>query len=192
MPEPADRVEPLATTPLPRLPVTVRSADGKQVEVRSADRIGRSPAPSASSCFTLGLGRHVVARDITAIFEQAATLPVVTRAHDVSAEGVLSPRPTLVLAEATTGPAEAVDQIRAAGIPLAVVEPAKSLADVDLRIEAVAAAPGVPGAGAELKSRTDQRISAARAPHPRAGRSPGSPFSICAVRPPSVSAAPSY
>ncbi|WP_438294152.1 heme/hemin ABC transporter substrate-binding protein [Streptomyces sp. HUAS TT7] len=163
----ADRVEPLAATPVPHLPVTVKSADGKQVEVRSVDRIVPLTGSLSELVFTLGLGKRVVARDITATFEQAAKLPVVTRAHDVSAESVLSLKPTLVLADTTTGPAEAVDQIRAAGIPLVVVEPAKSLTDVGRRIGTVAAALGVPGAGAELKSRTDQRVSAVRATAPK-------------------------
>ncbi|MGW8729016.1 heme/hemin ABC transporter substrate-binding protein [Streptomyces sp. NPDC055808] len=168
----ADRVEPLASAPAPRLPVTVRSADGRSVEVRSGERIVPLTGSLSEIVFTLGLGRQVVARDITATFEQAARLPVVTRAHDVSAESVLSLKPTLVLADTTTGPAEAVEQIRAAGIPLVVVEPAKSLADVDRRIDAVAAALGVPGAGGELKSRTDKRIAAARTTPARNGTRP--------------------
>lgn len=168
----ADRVEPLSSTPVPRMPVTVRSADGRQVAVRSGDRIVPLTGSLSEIVFTLGLGRQVVARDITATFEQAAKLPVVTRAHDVSAESVLSLKPTLVLADTSTGPAEAVDQIRAAGIPLVVVEPAKSLADVDRRIDAVAAALGVPDAGAALKSRTEQRISAARHAVPKGAGKP--------------------
>ncbi|MFJ2556892.1 MULTISPECIES: hemin ABC transporter substrate-binding protein [unclassified Streptomyces] len=155
-----DRVEPLAAVPEPRLPVTVGSADGRKVTVTSTDRIVPLTGSLSEIVFTLGLGQRVVARDITATFEQAAKLPVVTRAHDVSAEGVLSLRPTLVLADTTTGPAEAVGQIRAAGIPLLVVEPAKSLADVGRRIDAVAGALGVAAAGTELKERTEQRIAA--------------------------------
>ncbi|NED85530.1 ABC transporter substrate-binding protein, partial [Streptomyces sp. SID11233] len=88
--------------------------------------------------FSLGLGDHVVAKDVTATFEQARKLPLVTRAHDVSAENVLSLHPTLVLAESTTGPAEAIEQIRDAGVPLVILDPAKSLDDVDTRIHAVA------------------------------------------------------
>ncbi|MEE1797245.1 ABC transporter substrate-binding protein [Streptomyces sp. JV176] len=155
-----DRVEPLAAVPEPRLPVTVGSADGRKVTVTSTDRIVPLTGSLSEIVFTLGLGQRVVARDITATFEQAAKLPVVTRAHDVSAEGVLSLRPTLVLADTTTGPAEAVGQIRAAGIPLLVVEPAKSLADVGRRIDAVAGALGVAAAGTELKERTERRIAA--------------------------------
>lgn len=156
----ADRIEPLTTAPDPRLPVTVESADGAEVTVTSTDRIVPLTGGLSEIVFTLGLGKQVVARDITATFEQAAKLPVVTRAHDVSAESVLSLKPTVVLAETTTGPAEAIDQIRDAGIPLVVVAPAKQLSDVGRRIDTVAAALGVPDSGTELKSRTQSRIDA--------------------------------
>ncbi|MFH8724568.1 hemin ABC transporter substrate-binding protein [Streptomyces termitum] len=157
-----DRVEPLSSPAAPRLPVTVASADGRKVTVASAERIVPLGGSLAELVFTLGLGDRVVARDVTTTFEQAADLPVVTRAHDVSAESVLSLRPTLVLAEATTGPAEAVAQIRDAGVPLVVVPAAKELADVGRRIGDVAAALGVPAAGEELRARTTGRIDAVR------------------------------
>ncbi|WP_329623842.1 ABC transporter substrate-binding protein [Streptomyces sp. NBC_01255] len=157
-----DRVEPLADPAGPRLPVTVPSADGRTVTVASTERIVPLSGSLNEIVFTLGLGGKVVARDITATFEQAAKLPVVTRAHDVSAESVLSLRPTVVLAESTTGPAEAVAQIRDAGIPLVVVKPAKDLADVGTRIAAVAAALGVRDSGTALKERTQERIDAVR------------------------------
>ncbi|MEU0697688.1 ABC transporter substrate-binding protein [Streptomyces niveus] len=165
----ADRVEPLADVPEPELPVTVDSADGTKVTVTSADRLVPLTGSLSEIVFTLGLGKHVVARDITATFEQAAKLPVVTRAHDVSAESVLSLRPTLVIAETTTGPAEAVDQIRDAGIPLLVVEPAKGLDDVGTRIETVARALGIDAAGDELSARTAERIAAVQKRIPATG-----------------------
>lgn len=169
----ADRVEPLAPAPRPGLPVTVRSADGRDVTVSGADRIVPLSGSLSEIVFSLGLGDRVVARDITATFEQARGLPVVTRAHDVSAESVLSLRPTLVLAETTTGPAEAIGQIRAAGIPLVVLDPAKKLGDVGTRIDKVAAALGVPAAGTELRERTESRIEAAKRNIPRSsGRKP--------------------
>lgn len=158
-----DRVEPLkGSAPVPALPATVRSADGHEVTVRDVSRVVPLTGSLSELVYTLGLGKKVVARDITATFEQAAKLPVVTRAHDVSAENVLSLHPTLVLADTSTGPAEAIDQIREAGVPLVVLAPAKGLADVDRRIDEVAAALGVPKAGAALKKRTDARIAAAQ------------------------------
>ncbi|AZQ75465.1 ABC transporter substrate-binding protein [Streptomyces luteoverticillatus] len=161
-PSTADRVEPLTPAPTPRLPVSVRSADGRDVTIGGADRIVPLSGSLSEIVFSLGLGDRVVARDITATFEQARRLPVVTRAHDVSAESVLSLRPTLVLAETTTGPAEAIGQIRAAGVPLVVLDPAKKLGDVGTRIDKVAAALGVPAAGAELRERAESRIEAVR------------------------------
>jgi iron complex transport system substrate-binding protein len=169
-----DRVEPLAAAPRPQLPVTVASAEGQQVKVASTDRIVPLTGSLNEIVFTLGLGRNVVARDITATFEQAKSLPVVTRAHDVSAESVLSLKPTVVIADTTTGPAEAVQQIRDAGIALVVVKPAKELADVDRRIDAVAGALGVKPAGEALKKRTQDRIAAVQKdiPQPKDGKKP--------------------
>ncbi|MFH8450108.1 hemin ABC transporter substrate-binding protein [Streptomyces fungicidicus] len=155
-----DRVEPLADTPEPELPVTVRSADGRKVTVERAERLVPLSGSLSEIVFTLGLGDRVVARDVTATFAQAAELPVVTRGHDVSAESVLSLRPDLVIAESAGGPAEAMDQIRAAGIPVLVVEGATGLGDVGPRIGAVAEALGVPSAGGELTRRTERRIAA--------------------------------
>ncbi|MFG2497391.1 hemin ABC transporter substrate-binding protein [Streptomyces sp. NPDC048441] len=165
-----DRVEPLKTRPDPALPATVTSSDGKKVTVEDTSRIVPLTGSLNEIVFTLGLGKNVVARDITATFEQAEKLPVVTRAHDVSAESVLSLKPTVVLADTTSGPAEAIDQIRDAGIPLVVLDPAKSLDDVGPRIGAVAEALGVEKAGEELKSRTQKRISAVRESIPAAAR----------------------
>lgn len=158
---PADTIEPLPT-PTPTLPTTVKSADGREVTVASDDRIVPLTGGLSEIVFTLGLGAHVVARDITATFPQAAKLPLITRAHDVSAEGVLSLHPTLVLAEPTTGPAEAIAQIRQAGVPLLILPAATSLEEVGPRITAVAAALGVPTAGTQLRTRTEQRIAAVR------------------------------
>ncbi|MGW5850312.1 heme/hemin ABC transporter substrate-binding protein [Streptomyces sp. NPDC055254] len=163
-----DRVEPLTPAPAPALPVTVPSADGAQVTVASAERVVPLTGSLNEIVYTLGLGGQVVARDITTTFEQAAELPVVTRGHDVSAESVLSLRPTLVLAETTSGPAEAMQQIRDAGVPVLVVAPAKGLDDVPKRIDAIAAALGVKDAGARLNERTAERIDAARGRVPAA------------------------
>ncbi|RZD58005.1 ABC transporter substrate-binding protein [Streptomyces albidoflavus] len=165
--ERTDRIEPLAgPAPEPKLPAKVASADGHTVTVEDTSRVVPLTGSLNEIVFTLGLGEQVVARDITATFEQAADLPVVTRAHDVSAESVLSLKPTVVLADTTTGPAEAISQIRDAGIPLVVLDPPKELDDIGPRIEAVAGALGVAEAGKALVKRTEQRIGKVRADVP--------------------------
>lgn len=165
--ERTDRIEPLAgPAPEAKLPAKVASADGHTVTVEDTSRVVPLTGSLNEIVFTLGLGEQVVARDITATFEQAADLPVVTRAHDVSAESVLSLKPTVVLADTTTGPAEAISQIRDAGIPLVVLDPPKELDDIGPRIEAVAGALGVAEAGKALVERTEQRIDKVRADVP--------------------------
>ncbi|MFE1126754.1 hemin ABC transporter substrate-binding protein [Streptomyces albidoflavus] len=165
--ERTDRIEPLAgPAPEPKLPAKVASADGHTVTVEDTSRVVPLTGSLNEIVFTLGLGEQVVARDITATFEQASDLPVVTRAHDVSAESVLSLKPTVVLADTTTGPAEAISQIRDAGIPLVVLDPPKELDDIGPRIEAVAGALGVAEAGKALVERTEQRIGKVRADVP--------------------------
>ncbi|WP_369030808.1 heme/hemin ABC transporter substrate-binding protein [Streptomyces adonidis] len=158
----ADRLEPLTNPSEPQLPVTVRSSDGTKVTVEAAERIVPLSGSLSEIVFTLGLGDRVVARDITATFAQAEKLPIVTRNHDVSAESVLSLKPDLVLAETTTGPEEAIGQIRDAGVPVLVIDPAKGLGDVGPRIQAIADALGVPTAGKELTKRSEDRIAAVR------------------------------
>lgn len=160
---PADEIEPLSgPAPRPELPAHVTSADGSRTTVRSTERIVPLSGSLAEIVFSLGLGDHVVGRDVSTTFEQAADLPMVTRAHDVSAEGVLALEPTVVLAETTTGPSEAVDQIRDAGVPLVVVELPQELDDIGARIDAVAEALGVAGPGDRLRERSEERVAKAR------------------------------
>jgi iron complex transport system substrate-binding protein len=156
-------IDPLPAVPTPALPVTITGADGTRVLVRDARRIIPLTGGIAEIVFTLGLGKNVVARDVSTTFSAAAKLPVVTRAHDVSAESVLSLHPSVVIADTDTGPKEAVTQIRAAGIPVVLLAPAVSVGEVVPRIHAVAAALGVPTAGDQLANRTQLQLTAAGA-----------------------------
>ncbi|OQD55302.1 ABC transporter substrate-binding protein [Streptomyces phaeoluteigriseus] len=156
--------------PTPVLPVTVDSSDGRRVTVEDASRILPLNGGVAEIVFTLGLGDRVVGRDITATFEEARKLPQVTKAHDVSAESVLSLRPTVVLADTDTGPKEAVRQIRDAGVPVVVLDPATKLSDVTTRTTRIAAALGVQEAGQALNKRMTDELAAARAGVPEGSR----------------------
>lgn len=70
-----------ATAPAQKTAAT--ATDGTQVTVEQAERLVPLSGSLSEIVFTLGLGDRVVARDITATFEQAAKLPVVTRGDDV-------------------------------------------------------------------------------------------------------------
>lgn len=164
-PSDAAAVTPVSA-PSPALPVTVDSADGRRVTVTDAGRILPLWGNLSEIVFALGLGDRVVGRDVAATFPGTEDLPIVTRGHDVSVEPVLSLAPTVVLAQTDTGPPEALDQIRAAGVPVVVFDVPAGMADIDPRIRAVAAALGVPDAGQALVDRTDAQLAGVQAAIP--------------------------
>ncbi|PHX61114.1 MAG: ABC transporter substrate-binding protein [Actinobacteria bacterium] len=91
----------------------------------------------------LGVGESVVGRDETSSLQEISGAMVVTKAHSVSAEKVLSLSPDLVLVDASTSPPEAIEQIRAAGVPVVEIPEAWSLTDIGARTAAIAVAVGV-------------------------------------------------
>ncbi|RIQ23708.1 ABC transporter substrate-binding protein [Jiangella rhizosphaerae] len=167
-------VTPVADGVTPALPVTVHSCDGETVVVEDASRILAVDlyGTLAEIVFSLGLGDHVVGRDASTGFPQAAGLPLVTPGgHDLNAEAVLGLDPTVVLTDASVGPPEVQQQLRDAGIPVIFFDDARDLDRIPGQIRAVAGALGVPEAGEQLVERTSGEIAGALALAP-AGADP--------------------
>ncbi|SDU21586.1 iron complex transport system substrate-binding protein [Jiangella alkaliphila] len=159
-------VNPVAEDVEPALPVTVHSCDGETVVVDDASRILAVDlyGTLAEIVFSLGLGDHVVGRDASTGFPQAADLPLVTPGgHDMNAEAILELDPTVVLTDASVGPPEVQQQLRDAGIPMIFFDDARDLDRIPSQIRAVAAALGVPEAGEQLVERTSGEIADALA-----------------------------
>ncbi len=87
----------------------VRAGTGQRVLVLGGDL--------AEIVFAIGAGEIVIATDTTALWPpEVEKLPKVGYLRRLSAEGLLSLMPDLVLAGADAGPQGALDQVRAAGI----------------------------------------------------------------------------
>jgi len=168
----SERIDPIANKPKAKLPVSVDSADGRTVEVTDTSRVVVLNGSLAEVVYTLGLGDRVVGRDITATFKEAKKVPLVTRAHDVSAESVLSQRPTLVLAQTDSGPPDALQQIRDTGVPVVVFDEPRSIEEIGRREVAVAEALGVKSVGTKLSERTSAQLEAITAQVPTKGKKP--------------------
>jgi iron complex transport system substrate-binding protein len=167
-------VFPVADDVEPALPVTVNSCDGETVVIDDASRILAVDlyGTLAEIVFSLGLGDHVVGRDASTGFPQAADLPLVTPGgHDMNAEAILELDPTVVLTDASVGPPEVQQQLRDAGIPVVFFDDARDLDRIPSQIRAVAGALGVPEAGEQLVERTSGEIADALALAP-AGADP--------------------
>lgn len=128
----------------------ITAADLPDIEPLEGSVSGNAPQRIVSlatgigeTLVALGVGDRVVGRDETSQVEALSEIPVVTQAHSVSAERVLALDPDLVLIDASTAPAEAIDQIAASGVRIVEVPEAWTLTDIAPRMKAVADAVGV-------------------------------------------------
>jgi iron complex transport system substrate-binding protein len=157
----------------PVLPARVVDAAGDRVTVRSAARIVVLNGDIAEVVFALGLGGRVVATDTSATYPAAATrLHRIGYQRTLSAEGILSLRPTVVIGNTTAGPASVVRQLRDAGVPVVILPDDDRIASAWLKIRNVGRALGVPNRAARLAATTRARIQAAQR---RAARSTSRP-----------------
>lgn len=164
---PAAVAQPDLATPVavsPELPVTVTNADAAEVTVTDISRIVPLSGDVAEIVWTLGLGSNIVGVDVSATYpEDLARLPKVGFERQLSAEGILSLNPTVVIGKEQAGPPPVLEQVRAAGIPVVIVAEPQTIEAPAAKIRSVAAALGVAEAGEDLATRTEAEIEAARA-----------------------------
>ena len=99
----------------------------------------------------------IVGRDLSSSEKALEDIPVVTSGHQVIPEKVIGLKPDLVIIDASTGPKSAIDQIRSAGIRVEQTPESWNLADISLKVQAVANVIGAPQQGELL----NQAISSA-------------------------------
>jgi iron complex transport system substrate-binding protein len=127
----------------------------------------------AEIVWALGLGGRVVATDSSAIYPPEAQRSRKVGFHrTLAAEGVLALQPTVVLASENTGPPEALDQIRGAGVPVVIIPTGVDLNAPAQKIRAVGAALGVSQAAEPLAAQTQREIDDAKALAARATTKP--------------------
>jgi iron complex transport system substrate-binding protein len=146
----------------PTLPVTVTDVSGNEVTVTDVSRIVALNGATAEIIWELGLGQNVVGVDVTATYPEAyASVPRIGFGRQLSAEGILSLNPTVVIGDDTAGPPEVLDQIRGAGVPVVIYQQFTELDAPIRKIETIAAALGVPEAGEALKEKAQAEFDAA-------------------------------
>jgi iron complex transport system substrate-binding protein len=109
----------------------------------------------------LGATDRLIARDSTSSFpESIVALPDVGYVRALSPEGVLALGPDLIIAEHDAGPVEAVDVLRAAGVPFVIMPGDPTVAGVKAKILAVADALDLPTEGAALATKVEAELAA--------------------------------
>lgn len=137
-------------------------ADGVAVESPDTSRIVTLSGDLTEFVFDLGFGPSVVATDVTTVApEEAVALPKAGIGRFLTAEGVLKNDPTLVIADTQTSPATAVEQIRAAGVPVAILDVPTTFDGLYDKVTALGLLLGAPDAAADVRARLEADITAA-------------------------------
>ncbi len=78
--------------------------------------------------YAIGAEHDLVAVDLTSIYPpQIRKLPTVGYHRALSAEGIISMKPTVFLTDGNVGPDAVLDQLRKVGIPITVMNPGKTV-----------------------------------------------------------------
>ncbi|MDE2812206.1 MAG: hemin ABC transporter substrate-binding protein [Gemmatimonadota bacterium] len=110
--------------------------------------------------FALGAGERVVGVDASSSFPETVNqLPKVAYHRRLSAEGVLSLRPTLIIATTEAGPPEAIQQLESAGVAVLVLPHDPTVENAIAKIERIASALEVQARGTALIQALKKELS---------------------------------
>lgn len=157
----ADFELPITVNAKSKLPVTVKSADDQTVTVTDTSRIIVLNDAIAEIVISLGFFENIIGRDATTTLEMLKAIPKVSSGHDVSAESVLALSPTLIIGDTRSGPPEAIQQLRGAGVSILLAPEVWQLSDIAPRISLIAEALGVKESGQKLLQETQTQIDQA-------------------------------
>lgn len=132
-----------------------------------APRIVTLGGAVTETALLLGAGDRVVAVDESSVVPEGMEVARVGYYRMISAEGVLSVRPSLVVGTEDAGPPHVLAQLRGAGVRVELLTAEKSLAGAAARIRALGALLGAEEAAAALAEPLEARV--AEAPERLAG-----------------------
>jgi len=138
-------------------------------ESRASDRIVSAGGAITETIYALGAQDALVAVDTSSIYpEQAAALPKVGYSRALSAEGILSVKPSLVLVNGDSGPAEALNQVEKIGVKVVRLPNEHTVEAAENRIRVV-------GSEVGRAEAADKLIAALREDLKAASESAGNP-----------------
>ncbi|PBB94056.1 hemin ABC transporter substrate-binding protein [Mesorhizobium sp. WSM3864] len=137
-------------------------ADEGRAVFSDTSRIASIGGSITEIVYALGEEGHLVARDSTSSFPQAAQkLPDVGYMRALSPEGVLSVNPSGILALHGSGPKETVDVLKKSSVPFIEVPERYSHEGILEKIRTVGRALGVEAKAEKLAAETDAKLKSA-------------------------------
>jgi len=114
---------------------------------------------SAEIITALGHQDILIGRDIASDLPALKSVEVVTSGHQIVAEKILSLNPDLILVDASSGPASALQVIKSAGIPVVNITEAWTLDEIDRKVNEIAQAIGAVTDGNNLIAALEKSAS---------------------------------
>lgn len=135
--------------------ITIAPADVVATKVNFAEstaahRVVALANGSAEIIDAMGLTNILVGRDIASTEPALKSVPIVTSGHQVIAEKIIALHPDLVIVDASVGPQQALDALRATSIKVVTIKEAWSVEEISSKVSEVSAAIGAPRSGAAL------------------------------------------
>lgn len=97
---------------------TIKGSDGVDVTIEDLSRVVSIGSAVTETIFALNATENLVAVDESSIYpEETSNYTKVSFTRNLSAEGLLSVSPSVILASAAAGPEPVIQQIRATGVP---------------------------------------------------------------------------
>lgn len=152
-----------AQAPLAKAPTPLVQEPAGLVRAPSSRRIVSVGGALTETLYALGAQDDLVGVDTTSFYPASASaLPSVGYARNLSAEGVLSLRPTLVVASEDAGPPAVLRQLEAADVRLVMLDAGHSIEGVADRTRRLAELSGRVDAGRTLLANLQRQWLAAR------------------------------
>ena len=140
--------------------VEVKDAAKQTVAVNDSSRIVSIGTAVTETIYALGAGERVVAVDNASgeYIKESSGLPKVGARNQLSAEGILSLKPSLVVLTSDSQPQTAIDQIKAAGITVLTLPADYNVEAVKAKVNTIAQALGAPEKGEMLANSIDSEM----------------------------------
>ncbi|ARA93235.1 hypothetical protein AWN76_008730 [Rhodothermaceae bacterium RA] len=156
-------VLPMGVQAQPATSEPVRGVDGVATRVEDTRRLVTLGGAITEIVYALGLGDRVVAADASSLYPpDVLEKPRLGYYRQASAEGILAQRPTLVVAPEGLGPPAVIEQLRAAVVPVLLLEEAHTVEAAVHRIRTLARALGRDATGEQIVARMEAELAAAR------------------------------
>lgn len=158
----------------PALPArTLVGADGAVSVISDTSRIVALNGYINETVYALGFGEFVVGNDLSARYPpETEEVTKIGYQRTLSAEGIISLNPTLVIGSTEAGPAFALEQVRETGTPVVILPMENTLEGAISRVLSVGEALGVEERAERLAERMRAEVAAARDGIPDAAAPP--------------------